>query len=52
MWDDYHVFLITMLVFTRELLNEFYHLTKLPFDWLFDDAMFVCLLDELILGFS
>ena len=47
MWDDYHVFLIAMLV----LLNEIYHLIELPFEWLIDDAMFVCLLDELILGF-
>ena len=51
MWDDYYVFLITTLVFTRLLLNEIYHLIELPFDWLIDDAMFVCLLDELILGF-
>ena len=51
MWDDYHIFLITMLVFTRLLLNEIYHLIELPFEWLIDDAMFVCLLDELILGF-
>ena len=28
-----------------------YHLIELPFDWLLDDAMFVCLLDELILAF-
>ena len=51
MWDDYHVFLITMLVFIRVLLNEIYHLIELPFERLIDDAMFVCLLDELILGF-
>ena len=51
MWDDHHVFLTAKLVFTRLLLNEIYHLIKLPFDWLTDDAMFVCLLDELILGF-
>ena len=30
---------------------RFYHLIELPFDWLIDDVMFVCLLDELILGF-
>ena len=30
---------------------EIYHVMELPFDWLIDDAMFVCLLDELILGF-
>ena len=52
MWDDYHVFLILTLVFTRLLLDEIYHLIELPFGWLFDDAMFDCLLDELILGFS
>ena len=34
MWDDYHIFLITMLVFTRLLLDETYHLIKLLFDWL------------------
>ena len=38
-------------MFTRLLLNEIYHLIELPFEWLIDDAMFVCLLDELILGF-
>ena len=32
MWDDYHLFLITLLVFTRLPLNEIYHLIKLPFD--------------------
>ena len=38
-------------MFTRLLLDEIYHLIELPFDWLIDDAMFVCLLDELTLGF-
>ena len=51
MWDDYHVFLIATLVFTRLLLDEIYHLIELPFEWLTDDAMSVCLPDELILGF-
>ena len=51
MWDDYHVFLIATLVFIRLLLHEIYHLIELPLEWLIDDAMFVCLLDELILGF-
>ena len=51
MWDDYHVFLIATLVFTRLLPDEIYHLIELLFEWLIDDAMFVCLLDELILGF-
>ena len=27
----------------------FYHLTELPFEWLIDDVVFACLLDELIL---
>ena len=51
MWDDYHVFLIATFVFTRLLLDEIYHLIELPFDWLIDDEMFVCLLDELFFGF-
>ena len=58
MWNNYHVFLIVTLVFTRLLLDEIYHFIyqtairwKLPFDWLIDDAMFLCLLDELILCF-
>ena len=51
MWDDYHVFLIATLVFTKLLLDEIYHLIGLPFEWLIDDTMFVFLLDELILGF-
>ena len=33
-WDDYHIFLITQLAFTRLLLNEIYHLIELQFDWL------------------
>ena len=49
MWPEYHIFLIEMLVFTR--LNEIYHFIEWPFHWLIDDAMFVCLLDELFLGF-
>ena len=49
-WDDYHVFLIATLAFTRLLLDDIYHLIELPFEWLIDDAMFVCLLDALILG--
>ena len=46
MWDDYHVFLIATLVFTRLLLDQIYHLTELPFD-----VMFVWLLGDLILRF-
>ena len=34
MWDDYHIFLIAPLVFIRSLLDEIYHRTELPFDWL------------------
>ena len=52
MWYNYHVFLIAVLVFTRLLLDEIYHLIELLFDWLTNAAMFVCLLDTLILGFS
>ena len=51
MWDDYNVFSIATLVFTRLLLDKIYQFIELPFYWLTDDAMFVCLLDELILGF-
>ena len=51
MWDDYHVFLIVTLVFTRLPLDKVYHLVELPFHWLIDGAMFVRLLDELIIGF-
>ena len=43
--------LIATFVFTRLLLDKIYHLIELPFEWLIDYAMFVCLLDELILGF-
>ena len=35
----------------RLLLDEIYYLIELPFDWLIDDSVFVCLLDYLILGF-
>ena len=38
-------------MFTRLLLDEIYPLIELLFERLIDDAMFVCLLDELILGF-
>ena len=31
-WDDYHIFLIATLVFTRLLLDEIYHLIELLFD--------------------
>ena len=51
MWDDYHVYSTATPVFTRLLLDEIYYLIELPFGWLIDDAMFVCLLNELILGF-
>ena len=51
MWDVYHVFLMATLVFIRLLLDEIYHLIESLFDWLTDDSMFVCLLDEFILGF-
>ena len=52
-WNDYHVFSITALVFTRLLLDEIYHHIQLLLEWLIDDAicLFLCLLDELILAF-
>ena len=49
-WDNYDVFLIATLAFTRLLLDEIYHRIELPLELLIDDAMFVCLLDELIPG--
>ena len=33
MWDDYHVFLIATLMFTRLLLDDIYNLIELPIDW-------------------
>ena len=53
MWDDYHLSLITSLVFTR-LLRTFRHLFAFfhaRWLWHIDDVMllFVCLLDDLIL---
>ena len=46
MWDDYHIFLIVWLVFTRLLLDEMYDLIKFPFDWLMMGCsfLFVCLM--------
>ena len=45
MWDDYHIFLIARLVFTRLLLDEIYQLIELLFDWLmWCWFLFVCLL--------
>ena len=35
----------------QTVLDGIYHIIELPFEWLIDDAMFVCLLDELILCF-
>ena len=42
-WDDYHVFLIATLVFTRLLLDEIYHLIELRSNWLIDWWCNVCL---------
>ena len=39
-----------MLVFTRLLLDEIHHLIELSFESVTRDAMFACLLDELLLG--
>ena len=38
-------------IYQAAILDEIYDLIDLPFEWLIHDAMFVCLLDELILGF-
>ena len=59
LWDDYHIFLIALLVFTRLLLDEIYQ-TATRWDlppyritiWLIDVMLiFVCLLVDLIIGF-
>ena len=54
MWDDYHIFLIASLVFTRLLLNEIYHLIWLmtcvnfcSFTWWLD---FQFLLQQFVMG--
>ena len=52
MWDDYHIFLIATLVFTRLLFSEIGDLIKLLFDWLMMQCLFICVLDDLIVGFS
>ena len=44
MWDDYHMFLVAPLVFTRLLLDEIYHLIEIPFDWLVMLHLFVCVM--------
>ena len=33
-WDDYHMFLIVPLVFTRLPTDEIYHLIEISYDWL------------------
>ena len=52
MWDDYHIFLIATLVFTRLLVDEILPPYRSTI-WLIDDVKFilVCLLDDLILWF-
>ena len=53
MWDDYHIFLIALLVFTTLLLDEICLFIELPFEVPIDNVIliFACLLDALILGF-
>ena len=51
MWDDYHIFLIVPLAFTRLLLDETYHLIELPFWLMMWRLVFACLRDNLILAF-
>ena len=49
-WNDYHIFSIAMLAFTRRLLDEIYHRIII---WLIDLMLiFVHLLVDLILAFS
>ena len=45
-WDDYHIFLIATLVFTRLLVDGIDHLIELLLDWLmmWNWFSFVCLL--------
>ena len=52
MWDDYHIFLIATLVFTRLPLDGILPPSRITI-WLIDDVIliFVCLHVELILGF-
>ena len=52
MWDDYHIFLIVTLVFTRLLLDKILPHYRITI-WLIDDVklVLVCLLGDLILGF-
>ena len=40
-WDDYYIFLIAALLFTRLLLNELYRLIELPFDCCIQDIQVV-----------
>ena len=48
-WDDYHMFLIAALVFTKLLIDEIYHLNQSPIDllmmwgWFF---LFTCWFDS------
>ena len=51
-WDDYHIFLIATLVFTRLLLDEILPPSRITI-WLIADVIliFVCLHFELILRF-
>ena len=47
-WQS-HIFNSNACIY--QTANDIYHLIELPFDWLIDNAMFVSLLDDLILGF-
>lgn len=40
MWDNYHVFLVASLVFTRLLLDGIYHPTASTFNWLMMQCLF------------
>ena len=47
MWDDYHIFLIATLVFTRLLLYEILRPYRITI-WLIDDVKFVLVYNNVL----
>ena len=41
MWDDCHIFSVALLLITKLLLNDIYHLIDSPFDWLVMECYFL-----------
>ena len=41
MWDNCHIFSVALLLSTKLLLNEIYHLIDSPFDWLVMECYFL-----------